>query len=86
MAMKTYKNRYGDSYQFTPVDANTVKIEGDLNYWRFGGKEGEDTVNEGDLGFVDPSGGPFLTVGGVVEGRRIKNIASKADGIFLTLE
>jgi hypothetical protein len=86
LKMKTYRNRYGNSYQFTPVDADTVKIEGDLDYWRFGGREGQDGIDENDLGFVDPSGGPFLSVGGVIEGRKILRIASKADGIFFTLE
>ena len=28
-----------------------------------------------DLGFVDPSGGPFLAVGGDIEGHRIRRIS-----------
>lgn len=69
------KNRYGDEYQFEQVSDNVYTITGDLKYWRFGGKEGEDAVNENDLGFVDPSGGPFIGMGYVIEGRPVRRIS-----------
>ena len=46
------KNRYGDSYQFEKVNENTYMIVGDLKYWRFGGKEGQDHLDFNNLGFV----------------------------------
>ena len=53
-----------------------VPVEGDLAYWRFGGKEGQEGLNYEDLGFVDPSGGPFIEVGMEINGKTIKRIAA----------
>jgi hypothetical protein len=33
-----------------------------IKYMRFGGKEGQDGIDRTDLGFFDPSGGPFVAV------------------------
>lgn len=57
------RNRYGTEYFFTQLDENIYQIMGDLDYWRFGGKEGQDKIDTSDLGMVDPSGGPYLEVG-----------------------
>ncbi len=73
------KNRYGDEYSFAPVDENTYTIKGDLKYWRFGGKEGQSQMDFSDLGFVDPSGGPFIGVGMKIEGRKITRIRAVGD-------
>lgn len=72
------RNRYGDNYTFEKVNDNTYTIVGDLKYWRFGGREGQREMDLTDLGFVDPSGGPFIAVGTEIEGRRICRI--RADG------
>lgn len=72
------KNRYGDEYSFEKVSDNTYTIVGDLKYWRFGGREGQDQMDMSDLGFVDPSGGPFIALGAGIEGRKIIRI--RADG------
>jgi len=53
------RNRYGDEYHFEKVEENLYTIVGDLKYWRYGGNDGEETMNYSDLGFVDPSGGPY---------------------------
>lgn len=76
------KNRYGDEYEFVKVDENTYTIKGDLKYWRFGGKEGQERVDDNDLGFVDPSGGPFISMGYMIEGRPVKKISAVGDEIF----
>jgi hypothetical protein len=73
------KNRYGDEYSFEAVDANTYTIVGELKYWRFGGKEGQPRMDMSDLGFVDPSGGPFISVGMKIEGREITNISAEGN-------
>lgn len=75
-----YKNRYGDEFDFVKVNENTYKIVGDLKYWRYGGKEGQDGINKSDLGFVDPSGGPFMSAGTIIEGREVKRIFIEKDG------
>jgi hypothetical protein len=73
------KNRYGDEYSFARVDENTYTIVGNLNYWRFGGREGQERMDMSDLGFVDPSGGPFIALGANIEGRKIVRISASGD-------
>jgi hypothetical protein len=80
------RNRYGNEYEFIKVADNSYKIEGDLSYWRFGGKEGEQGVNSSDLGFVDPSGGPFISIGYEIEGRKVKRISNEPSVIFFEVE
>ena len=69
------KNRHGVEYHFEEISPGTCTIRGDLRYWRFGGKDGTSGVDMTDLGFVDPSGGPFLAVDGEIEGHRIRRIS-----------
>ena len=73
------KNRYGDSYSFDKVSDNCYTILGELKYWRFGGREGQEKMDMSNLGFVDPSGGPFVTIGMEIEGRKIVNISAEGD-------
>jgi hypothetical protein len=80
------KNRYGDEYDFVLVADNTFQIIGDLKYWRFGGREGQEKMDFTDLGFVDPSGGPFIEVGMLVKGYRVKRIRAEDDNIFFEVE
>jgi len=80
------KNRYGNEYHFVKTGDNEYTIKGELTHWRFGGKEGEEGVSSSDLGFVDPSGGPFISIGYEIEGRKVTNIASNSEGIFFTVE
>lgn len=76
------KNRYGDEYNFEKINDNTYKIVGNLNYWRMGGIDGQDGIDMNNLGFVDPSGGPFIGHGYMIEDRPVTRIMSKDDGIF----
>jgi hypothetical protein len=80
------KNRYGDEYRFEKVDANTYTIVGDLKYWRYGGKEGQDQMDFNDLGFVDPSGGPYIELGMNIEGRKINSIRAVGEQLFFKVE
>ena len=85
------KNRYGDEYWFEEHDDNIYSIQGDLDHWRYGGKEGTEGVDTDDLGFVDPSGGPFIAVGDVVfitntDKRKVKKIWANEGGVFLEVE
>ena len=73
------KNRYGDEYDFVMISEDTYTITGGLKYWRFGGKEGQHEIDLTDLGFVDPSGGPFIQVGASLNGRTIKRISVSGD-------
>jgi len=80
------KNRYGVEYSFEAVDANTYTIVGKLEYWRYGGREGQERMDFTNLGFVDPSGGPFIELGMKIEGRKIVNISAVGDNIYFKVE
>ena len=80
------KNRYGDVYDFLKISDNEYKFVGEVKYCRFGGKEGQQFVDVNDLGFFDPSGGPFISEGFVIEGRKVNRIKSTEHGIFLEVE
>lgn len=84
--MKKFKNRYGNEYWFEQVEENLFKICGELSYWRFGGKEGQEKVDTADLGFVDPSGGPFITAGYQIEGRVVQTISATDNDIFFEVK
>ena len=68
------RNRYGDTYSFELVEENVYHITGELKYWRFGGNENEERIDYNNLGFVDPSGGPFMTRGYLIEGKPVTRI------------
>jgi hypothetical protein len=60
------KNRHGVVYTFVKYDDNLYRFNMDeehIKYMRFGGKEDQDGIDMTDLGFFDPSGGPFVAVG-----------------------
>ena len=80
------RNRYGDEYEFVKINANTYTISGELKYWRYGGKEGQESIDDNDLGFVDPSGGPFIGIGYIIEGRKVVRIRAFGDEIYFDVE
>lgn len=81
------RNRYGDIYHFEKLSENTYTIVGDLKYWRYGGREGQQKMDMSDIGFVDPSGGPFISIGDVIEGRRVTRIrVDSGEQIFFEVE
>jgi hypothetical protein len=80
------RNRYGDEYTFEKIGENTYTIKGGLDHWRFGGKEGQQGIDDSDLGFVDPSGGPFISMGYMIEGRAVKRISLAGDEILFEVE
>ena len=55
-----YKNRYGDEIKFEYTDKNTVRMTGG-QYLRCGFKDDKDGNRVYTM--VDPSGGPYLTLG-----------------------
>ena len=80
------KNRYGVEYSFEKVSDNTYTIVGSLEYWRYGGREGQPEMDFTDLGFVDPSGGPFIELGMKIEGRTINRIRTEGEKILFEVE
>ena len=80
------KNRYGDVYSFKKISENLYTIEGELKYWRFGGKEGQEKVDDNDLGFVDPSGGPFISIGYKIDGKSVTKIKAVDEKIMFEVK
>ena len=79
------KNRYGDEYHWEKISDNEYKfvMEGDSMKWcRYGGKEVQEELDLNDLGMFDPSGGPYVGIGSLVEGRVVEHIRS-ADKTFI---
>ena len=78
-------NRYHSDVYLEQIENNAWKLSGDDNalHWiRVGYSDKEDTI-----AFIDPSGGPFLSVGGKVEGKTISEIKhQKGLGFILTLK
>ena len=83
-------NRNGDEYWFDQIDKNRwqFKMTEDcfsMKHCRIGGKEGQKDIDYNDLGFFDPSGGPFVSVGDKLFGKDIINLTSNGSGFIITL-
>jgi hypothetical protein len=79
-------NRYGDKLWLELVEPDLYRLGGEAKYCRFGGKQGQDYVDYDDLGFFDPSGGPFISEGYPVEGKAVKQIMCRKDGTYFRVE
>ena len=80
------KNRYGNEYTFEKVDEKTYTIVGELKYWRYGGREGQEQMDFSDLGFADPRGGPYIALGMDIEGRKVNRIRAQGEQLFFEVE
>lgn len=96
------KNRYGVEYSYVKYDDNLYRFnmaESGMQYMRYGGKERQEGIDLNDLGFFDPSGGPFVGVGSKIywdeihEGVKgsmpliVKRIMDRgAEGLFVEVE
>ena len=80
------RNRYGVEYSFEKVADDTYTIVGALEYWRCGGKEGQSGIDDQDRGFVDPSGGPFISVGGKIDGREVDRIRTQGESFLFDVK
>lgn len=84
---REYKNRYGDKYEFVGTDSQSRFIlEGNLKYCRMGGKEGEERIDQLDLGMIDPSGGPYVDLGTLIDNKKITKISVYSEVIMLETE
>lgn len=83
--MQKQMNRYGNEYWFEQVEPNIYTIKGDLKYWRFIGK-GQEKLKMDDLGAIDPSGGPWISIGCTVEGKEVTKIDASGEEILITVK
>ena len=87
--MKKYRNRYGDTYYYEPVGEKTFKfvMEGDSMKWcRWGGKDGQQSIDPTDLGMFDPSGGPFVEIGSDLPIGIVKRIYRGEENFMIGVE
>lgn len=56
-----YSNRYRDKYEFTQEDEQTIRWEGPFKWCRYS------TDENNAVTMVDPSGGPYITVGNTLK-------------------
>lgn len=77
------KNRYGEEYDFIPVNENTFQFKFETKYCRYGGLPDTNSIDSNNLGFVDPSGGPFVSPGFDINGRKVKTISVTDEGTIL---
>ena len=82
------KNRYGDEWCWEKQENNIYKfiMTGDsLEYCRFGGvpggRTGASIIDNQNLGMFDPSGGPYISLGQILEGKEIVR-RRQTDGSF----
>lgn len=83
------KNRYGDEYHWEKISDNEYKfvMEGDsMKYHRYGGKDGQEGIDPNDLGMFDPSGGPYVAIGSLVEGRVVEHIRSAEETFIVKVK
>lgn len=84
-----YTNRYRDVYTWTKLSENVYEftMEGDsMQYCRYGGKEGVEGIDTSDLGMFDPSGGPYVTPGMEIDGKKIKKLYATESGFGAEVE
>jgi len=82
------KNRYGHEYHWEKLNDKEYKfvMEGDsLKYCRYGPKEGQEKLDINDLGMFDPSGGPYIAIGSLVEGRIVERIRESEQTFIVTV-
>ena len=95
------RNRHGVEYSYVKYDDKLYRFnmaEEHMAYMRYGGKEGQEGIDFEDLGMFDPSGGPYVAVGGKIywdeihEGVEqdpliVKRIMDRgAEGLFVEVE
>ena len=89
--VKKHTNRYGDVYWFEPLGDGRYKfvmnsgMDDWLKWCRFGGKEGQQSINMNDLGMFDPSGGPYVTIGTTLSFGVVTRIEAGDDGVVVTV-
>jgi hypothetical protein len=78
------KNRYGDEWCWEKQENNIYKFimtGTSMEFCRYGGIEGVSGIDKQNLGMFDPSGGPYISLGQMLEGKEIVRLRH-TDGSF----
>ena len=77
---KEYKDRYGVTFSWRKLEDNKYEfVKEECFSCRYGMTE-EETPR---IDFFDPGGGPFVSLGTEIDGRKITNIRSGEDSIVV---
>lgn len=79
------KNRHGHEYCYEKCDDKLYRFvmdEEHMKYMRYGGKPYQEGIDMMDLGMFDPSGGPYVAVGGKIYWDEIHE-ATKQDPLIV---
>ena len=80
-----YTNRYGDKFTFELNERGNIDWKGDFKYVRSAFDDNPD-----DITMVDPSGGPYITIGTDMKlfghKGKVNGFINKEDGWELVLE
>jgi len=52
-----------------------------MKWCRYGGNEGDESVDTSNLGMFDPSGGPYVTLGMTINDKPITKLSVTLDSI-----
>jgi len=80
------RNRYGDWWWWTKESENTYKFNmtGNwMDYCRIMGDMNEDNTGIDTICMFDPSGGPYIAVGSLVDGKPITKIYPQDDTYYV---
>ena len=79
----TYVNRYKNKWCIEHIKNERYLLnmsEDALKFCRFGGMPGKD-LDKYNLGYIDPVGGPFITIGDKIDDKPIMRIMDTDAGI-----
>ena len=81
MKTEKYTNSYGDEYTFTLQDDGNIKWEQNVTYCRYGFDKDPNVIT-----MIDPSGGPFISVGSTQMGMRVIGLEKMDTGYLILTE
>lgn len=79
------RSRYGDTYRLERIgekDSHLFSFKGNTDYLRIG----IDNSRKGHYIFIDPPGGPFMSVDSKIDDYTIEDIWQDNEGIVLRLK
>ena len=77
-------NRYGDNVELHELEDNIYQLKTEFSY-RVGFNTDEDFKN-GNYIFVDPSGGPFISIGYKIGDKRVSSIYKEGNSVRIKVE
>jgi len=80
-----YTNGKGHEYWFENISLNEVAVRGDLRGWRFTGFPNH-KLDKSNLISAGAIGGPLISYGSKVDGRKVRRIRYENDEVIIEVE